>query len=516
MDNKYELNVTHPIDAVYSDNQQVLADKAIKFIDALPQKMTDQEITQFYYEKFPIRPTTQDNPFVQEEEVYLLDQLRMPLKPIYNLEKKFLSILKISYRARFSSMITANEEVVVNDEAQIQSECVDMMTKGDGHTGASFLGVGGCGKTCAINRLLSRYPQTLIHHLNSDKTIQIVWLYVQPSSNSDLSTLMDSIGDAIDRALCNKKSVYGKYIRNLKKLGQKGDMVANLLRIFNVGVLVIDEIQRFNTFINKDESFEILLTITNKSKVGLLVCGTEDAYEKFLRKYYILRRMGEPLRASLYCNDYEYFKQLAGMVMSIQWFKDPQQITEDLVQTMYFESAGIIERIIGIWENVQLEYINLPSREKANFKLTPEFIQKCSNQENPLLGIYARQTLQSDFLSYKETVGEKVENEALDSTKKSIEDLKHSSNPLMHQTIYSRVKSNLLEAKEIYPDDLILNTVNKVANLKQNKNKSEDELVAITIQKVRKNKKSMINPSAIENNNKLRTERITQIDFNNL
>ena len=86
----------------------------------------------------------------------------------------------------------------------------------------------------------------------------------------------------------------------------------------------------------------------------------------------------------------------------------------------------------------------------------------------------------------------------------------------MHQTIYSRVKSNLLEAKEIYPDDLILNTVNKVANLKQNKNKSEDELVAITIQKVRKNKKSMINPSAIENNNKLRTEGIRQIDFNNL
>ena len=94
--------------------------------------------------------------------------------------------------------------------------------------------------------------------------------------------------------------------------------------------------------------------------------------------------------------------------MSIQWFKDPQQITEDLVQTMYFESAGIIERIIGIWENVQLEYTNPPSREKANFKLTPEFIQKCSNQENPLLGIYARQTLQSDFLSYKETVGDKL------------------------------------------------------------------------------------------------------------
>ena len=309
-------------------------DKGIKFIEALPDKMTDEEISQFYYDRFPIKPSIDAKPYLQEEEIHLLENLRLPLEPVYELESTFLKILKVSYRNRSSSLIQSDESIIVKDSPDVQTESIDTMTKGDGHTGLSLLGIGGCGKTCSINRMLERYPQTLIHNTSGGTTIQIVWLYVQPSSNSDLSVLMDSIGDAIDRALCNKTPVYGRYIRALKKLGQKSDKVAQLFRLFNVGVLIIDEIQRFNTFINKNESFEVILTMINKSKTGLLVCGTEDAYEKFLKKYYILRRMGKPIRASRYCNDYEYFSNLAKMVMSVQWFRQPQAITDDIIQAL--------------------------------------------------------------------------------------------------------------------------------------------------------------------------------------
>lgn len=109
----------------------------------------------------------------------------------------------------------------------------------------------------------------------------------------------------------------------------------------------------------------------NKSKTGILVCGTEDTYEKFLKKYYILRRMGKPIRASRYCNDYEYFSNLAKMVMSVQWFRQPQAITDDIIQALYMETSGIIERLIAIWESVQLVYIRLSEQEKQGFKLTP-------------------------------------------------------------------------------------------------------------------------------------------------
>lgn len=511
MNSKYDLNVTYPINAVYSE-PLLSVDKGIKFIEALPDKMTDEEISQFYYDRFPIKPSIDAKPYLQEEEIHLLEDLRLPLEPVYELESTFLKILKVSYRNRSSILIQSDESIIVKDSPNVQTESIDTMTKGDGHTGSSLLGIGGCGKTCSISRMLERYPQTLIHNTSGGTTIQIVWLYVQPSSNSDLSVLMDSIGDAIDRALCNKTPVYGRYIRALKKLGQKSDKVAQLFRLFNVGVLIIDEIQRFNTFINKNESFEVILTMINKSKTGLLVCGTEDAYEKFLKKYYILRRMGKPIRASRYCNDYEYFSNLAKMVMSVQWFRQPQAITDDIIQALYMETSGIIERLIAIWESVQLVYIRLSEQEKQGFKLTPEFITKCASDENPLLSIYARQTLEADLLSNDGLIGEEDRKKGK-AVMKSLDNLKASENPFLAQTIFTRVKKNLTEAGEKYPDDLVLNTATRIVRLKSSKDKTEDELIEKAIKEVRKHKDKAISASAMNKNVVARTSEITELNL---
>ena len=512
MDSKYGFDITYPIDAVYTKPILDVDDDNI-FIKALSEKLTKQEISEYYYEKFPIKPSLDEEPFVQEEEIHLLEGMRLPLKPVYMLESVFRNILTTSYRKRLCSLINSGKEVVINDENLTQSQSINVMTIGDGHTGAALLGIGGCGKTCAVNKLLARYPQTLVHHNRKNTIIQIVWLYVQPSSNSDLSTFMDSIGDAIDCALGNQNSIYGRYIRDQKKLGAKADKVAELFRLFNVGVLIIDEIQRFNTFKNKSDSYETIMTMTNKSKVGLLVVGTEEAYGRFFTRYYIARRMGTPIKASSYCVDYDYFRQIAGLVMSIQWFREYQPLTDEIFDAMYNETSGIIERIITVWENVQLDYINLPETAKATFKLTPEYIRSCSTQSNPLLGLYAKQTLKDDILSGSE-VGEcsdaKAEK-ALIAT--SMDDFHKSSNPLLAQGVFSRVKANLLEAGENFPDELILDNTNRVIKLKANKDKQEDELVEMTIKRVRKNKKRLINTKAMEHNNVVRTSQIETVDL---
>ena len=75
---------------------------------------------------------------------------------------------------------------------------------------------------------------------------------------------------------------------------------------------------------------------------------------------------------------------------------------------MFQEKSGIIERIVSVWENVQISYINLPEAEKDDFILTPEFISRTSTDTNPLLGLYARQTLKSDLLSSTELENDRV------------------------------------------------------------------------------------------------------------
>ena len=111
-------------------------DKGIKFIEALPDKMTDEEISQFYYDRFPIKPSIDAKPYIQEEEIHLLENLRLPLEPIYELESTFLKILKVSYRNRSSSLIQSDESIIVKDSPDVQTESIDTMTKGDGHTGS--------------------------------------------------------------------------------------------------------------------------------------------------------------------------------------------------------------------------------------------------------------------------------------------------------------------------------------------------------------------------------------------
>ena len=75
------------------------------------------------------------------------------------------------------------------------------------------------------------------------------------------------------------------------------------------------------------ETFDGIMTVTNKSKTGLLVVETEEAYGMFFNRYYIARRMGRPIKASQYCVNYDYFKAISKLMMSVQWFRSPQTIT---------------------------------------------------------------------------------------------------------------------------------------------------------------------------------------------
>ena len=58
--------------------------------------------------------------------------------------------------------------------------------------------------------------------------------------------------------------------------------------------------------------------------------------------------------------------------------------------------------------------------------------------------------------------------------------------------MFTRVKNNLLEAGEAFPDEYILENANRVIKLKFNKNKTDDELIKLTIKRVRKNRKRLI------------------------
>lgn len=82
--------------------------------------------------------------------------------------------------------------------------------------------------------------------------------------------------------------------------------------------------------------------------------------------------------------------------------------------------------------------------------------------------------------------------------------------------MFSRTKRNLLKPMKTYSDEFILDNVNKVISPKINSEKTEDELLAMTIKRIRRKRKQLINTGTIEHNNAVRNEGLSRKDLSGL
>ena len=99
---------------------------------------------------------------------------------------------------------------------------------------------------------------------------QIVYLVVNCVANSNFSALYASIGNAIDRALGITTSVYQKLIESRRSLGEKAEKVRELVEIFAIGIIILDEIQLIDFQSTKENSFESLMTLLPIERKSLL------------------------------------------------------------------------------------------------------------------------------------------------------------------------------------------------------------------------------------------------------
>lgn len=191
---------------------------------------------------------------------------------------------------------------------------------------------------------------------------QIVYLVVNCVANSNFSALYASIGNAIDRALGITTSVYQKLIESRRSLGEKAEKVRELVEIFAIGIIILDEIQLIDFQSTKENSFESLMTLTNRTKVAIAVVGTEDAYSKMFTHLRTARRLGNIISGNLYCENRTYFSILAKRVFKYQWFDSPVEMTNDMLEALYRNTHGIIDQLVGLCMYLNLDYISSKSR----------------------------------------------------------------------------------------------------------------------------------------------------------
>ena len=354
------------VDAKYT-HAMIPSDRGNRYIEALPPPRTEQEILQAYSKPILTYDFERESNLLDSTRLYMVGQLRslrLPLPFHKELEQSFRLALEESYRNRYT---IADEqvklEVTVADVKQGQHNKLVGDNFSSANAGFSLLGCSGCGKSSSLKILLSQYPQVIMHHDDKyGRYPQIVYLVVNCVANSNFSALYASIGNAIDRALGITTSVYQKLIESRRSLGEKAEKVRELVEIFAIGIIILDEIQLIDFQSTKENSFESLMTLTNRTKVAIAVVGTEDAYSKMFTYLRTARRLGNIISGNLYCENRTYFSILAKRVFKYQWFDSSVEMTNDMLEALYRNTHGIIDQLVGLCMYLNLDYISSKSR----------------------------------------------------------------------------------------------------------------------------------------------------------
>ena len=507
MENKYyecEPNKSQYDDCDFNDGKIVEAryikpmldcDIGNPYIEALPHPRSEEEVQKAYTKHlltYNYEVTRQMSKAEKMLQVSTLRQLRFPLTFHKNLEFSFYNALLTSYRSRKPRMLDIARLGYVTEDFEKETCCVLYGDSADStNAGFSLIGYSGCGKSSAIQTLLSYYPQTIIHKVNKfNRYIQIVYLVVNCVPNSNFSALYESIGEAIDKALNNAKPVYAAEIAKIRTLGKKLEKVKELVELFGIGVIIFDEIQLIDFDRTKESSFESLMTLSNRTKVAIAVVGTEDARDKMFKELRTARRVGVVINGNMYCENKKFFSYLVSCLFQYQWFDEPVKVNKDLIEALYSVSKGIVDQLIGIYSCMHYDYLEHNKRPVIDAQYVYEVAHKYYPGMQNVLDNMESDEATRKFSDIRQTAEVRIAT-MLDNAKQEkeantiLESNKDENNRLF---LLRRVVSLVTS---LY-DEFSITDIEKAFDIVMDKNKddaiTEQKLARLVIDKLNKNK----------------------------
>lgn len=503
----YDLKQQRIVSAKYIPAKLAL-DKGNPFIEALPYPRDENSVMRSYTKLLPhyrydtIKSMSKLDKMLQ---VGTLRSIRFPLPFHRMLEFHFYNALLTSYRARRQVYSHAvKTECSMNNQVSLSSSILTGASEEATNAGFSLIGYSGCGKSSAIDILVSHYPQVIIHEDgNGGYFPQITYLVVNCVPNSNFFALYQGIGDAIDKAFGNINPVYAREIGRVGGLGKKADKIREYIEKFAIGIIIFDEIQLIDFRHTKENTFNSLLTIANRTKVAIAVVGTEDARSKMFKDLRTARRVGAIINGNRYCGSIEFFRFLVKSILQYQWFDTPIEMTDDLVEALYDETKGIVDQIVGVYSFMNYDYIERKTRPIVNGDYVHAVAKKYYPNIKNILAALETEHNEGLLAQAKENAKLRIQ-EFLDKARQEeeTEQLLISSKEAFAETIILKnVISNITALYDEFTENQIEDAYNKVIRRKSSSGKSERQisrLVVEQLQKLPKRKASKPNTTSID------------------
>lgn len=489
----YDLYETNIVDAIYV-HAKLDIDKGNPYIEALPFPRAEEDIINAYHKTLPgYRYDNVENMsrFERMLAVGTLREIRFPLPFHRELEFSFYNSIISSYRSRRQMKSDSSHiELKISNTSLETNALLNGDSSDSTNAGFSLIGFSGCGKSSAISILVHHYPQTIIHNdENGGYFPQITYLVVNCIPNSNFSALYEGIGNAIDKALNNIQPIYSDAIRKAHSLGKKAELVRQFVEIFAIGIIIFDEIQFIDFNHTKENTFNSLLTLSNRTKVAIAVVGTEDAKECMFKELRTSRRIGMEINGNLYCENKNYFTLLVKELFRYQWFDEPIELTDEIINALYDVTKGIVDQLISVYSSIQIDYLSKSKRPVIN----GAYVKKVANKFYP--GI---QYVLANFETPDNTLTlQSIRNDAeakingmLDKARQEqeMQNIIESRNP-EDDIALSNIVYNIKSVFDIYSDSQIEDAYKKVIKNKANKGVNELTMNRLVMEQLQKTPK---------------------------
>lgn len=313
-----------------------------------------------------------------------------PLDAHIDIEQRISRMIRQGYIGK-NPMKKAYAKRLSEGYEQIRKESMDLAgtyTTRSTAAGFTIIGMSGVGKTSAVEKILSLYPQCISHESYQGEPLvltQIPWIKLDCPFDGSIKGLCVSFFMEIDRILGTD---YGKtFSSGRMTVDSMLPRMAQIASLYCVGVLVIDEIQHLSMAKSggSDKMLNFFVTLINTIGVPMILIGTTKALPVLQGEFRQARRgsgQGDLLWDRMK-------KDIAWDIMmqtmwKNQWVKEKCSISKEITDALYEESQGIIDIAVKLYAMTQIKAI-ADGTERVTVKLMKEVAMDRLRLVKPML-----------------------------------------------------------------------------------------------------------------------------------
>jgi hypothetical protein len=366
------------------------------FIEALPNRFPRENLYDLLYSVPKFRGNVHN--MDDEDRIELVQQIKpsfwLPLSSHFNKYRNLYTMLKIGYQSRNPMTPIYQRHLAVGYDKILSHGINEDGTNLVGHTQTAQqcaeIGLSGMGKSKSYDKLLSLIPQVIHHTEYQGKQLtckQVVWLKIECPSNKSVGALCRNFYTAVDDLLGT--TYYEDLAEKDGRIEVLAKRMAKVAGLINLGVLVIDEIQRVNRAHSggDEKMIDFITELTNSIGIPIIIIGTFKAIYLFKTCLANCRR-GVPDGyveniTDRMKDDWEW-DQFIDSLWDLQYTTTFTKITPEIKAALYYHTIGIPDFAVKLFMHVQSHAILYSEDEKISVEMIEEVANKTLRLVQPI------------------------------------------------------------------------------------------------------------------------------------